>query len=68
MLTLPNQTESQATKSPAATFAAPQSTFGIRELSKLIADIRRTRAQFEPTEATDRPVPLELVVGADPRD
>jgi hypothetical protein len=65
---MPHQIKPLTTKQTAAHSAAPRQTFAIRELSKLIADIRRSRAQFEPVEAAEQPVQMELVVGADPRD
>ena len=40
----------------------------VRELSRLIADIRRARAMLDAAGMTDEPVRLEHVVGNDPRD
>ncbi|WP_254510684.1 hypothetical protein [Anatilimnocola floriformis] len=40
----------------------------VRELSRLIADIRRARALLDAAGAPDEPVTLEHVVGNDPRD
>lgn len=47
---------------------APTKSMAIRELSKLIADIRRSRAQFARTGEEPGEISLETVVGADPRD
>lgn len=46
----------------------PHKSLAIRELSKLIADIRLARAQFQRCDQKSREVSLETVVGADPRD
>lgn len=40
----------------------------VRELSRLIADIRRARAALDAAGTPDEPVRLEHVVGNDPRD
>ncbi|QDU30135.1 hypothetical protein ETAA8_52540 [Anatilimnocola aggregata] len=44
-------------------------TLPVKELSRLIADIRRSRACFaDSEESTDQPATLENVIGCDPRD
>lgn len=40
----------------------------VRELSQLIADIRRARAALDAAGLTDEPVRLEHVISDDPRD
>lgn len=40
----------------------------VRELSRLIADIRRARAALDAAGTPNEPVRLEHVVGNDPRD
>jgi hypothetical protein len=53
---------------PVQTETPPRPTLAIRELSRLIADVRRARTQFESLDEDQPMVDLEMVVGADPRD
>jgi hypothetical protein len=50
------------------TAAPPRPTLAIRELSRLIADVRRARCQFESLDEDQPTIGLEMVIGADPRD
>jgi hypothetical protein len=63
-----NDPNSLPAVAPRAAAIAPRPTLAIRELSKLIADIRMTRLQFQEPNEVQAPVPLEMVVGNDPRD
>jgi len=52
-----------------STNALPTNTVPIKDLHRLIADIRRSRACFSLTaENRAEPISLESVVGCDPRD
>ncbi|WP_425614784.1 hypothetical protein NA78x_004663 [Anatilimnocola sp. NA78] len=63
-----NSLELTTTPKPASCIA-PFNTVPIKELHRLIADIRRSRACFElADEATAEPESNEAVEGCDPRD
>ena len=61
-------TDPASSPTNASRVASLPPTVAIRELSKLIADIRTRRMQFQNTVEEQAPVPLEMVVGGDPRD
>jgi hypothetical protein len=48
--------------------ASSRPTLAIRDLSRLMDEIRRVRVRFEPQDHAQPPADLEMVVGADPRD
>jgi hypothetical protein len=63
-----NEAQDLPAAAPLSAPLAPQKSLAIRDLSRLIADIRRARIQFERVDETATTVPLEAVMGADPRD
>jgi len=68
MLPALNDPKSLPASPTAHAISPPRQTLAIRELSRLIADIRYARTQFEPLDADEPQVDLEMVIGADPRD
>lgn len=68
MLPALNEPIALPSRSPALNSTSPRPTLAIRDLSRLIDDIRRARVKFEPQEDEESPVDLEMVIGVDPRD